>query len=454
MKKLHKNKSRVKPILLVMIVTIGLIIFLKFQKHNIDSIAAIGQSKIVEYPLLAPPDVGSILTKVSSEAKETNSLDIEISEYRFSYKDAQVILAKKEKNFYYALDRAVARIVLLELDDKGRIQVKRNYSLGKLLGGALNRIYLMGMVYGDHKLYISMVRYSSFDDNVCPKVELFEFDDDLKNSKVIFSSSPCLADPPYHEIGAQLALSSNYIYIVGGNRLLDLGPVFFPSDIAKKCCKNKTFSEALNMTNLLGKTVRIDRKTYSYETISQGHRSPQGLFYDRERGVLWETENGPRGGDELNIIKTGRDYGWPQVTLGEPYDQIGNLGTRYNSHKLYERPYYSWTPSVSPSQLGVINKSDFVASWSENLIAGSLKDKSLYRFKLDDSLVLSYVERIYVGERIRSIAISYGNIVMGTDTGKIMVIKPILKNKPKGLFPATDYGWPSCAFNREDFTCQ
>jgi hypothetical protein len=198
----------------------------------------------------------------------------------------------------------------------------------------------------------------------------------------------------------------------------------------------------MKRTNLFGSIVKVDLNSLKSNKISVGHRAPQGLFYDRERNILFETEHGPRGGDELNIIKNGKDYGWPFVTFGrtyvdEPSDlQIGSSKKRLtNTHDGYEPPIFSWTPSIGVSNLiSISKKSVFSKYWSQDLIVSTLKDNSLHRLKLNKNNSILYDERIEIGLRIRDIAAVDEGIILSTDFGHIIVISPT-SIKVGGQFP-------------------
>jgi glucose/arabinose dehydrogenase len=117
-----------------------------------------------------------------------------------------------------------------------------------------------------------------------------------------------------------------------------------------------------------------------------GHRSPQGLEFDRATGRLWETEMGQRGGDEVNLLRPGRNYGWPLISKGMKYDgtpvDYGNvLGIDFDPATL-EQPVVDLTPSPAVSSF-VIYQGDAFPSWRRSLLVGSLKATELYRMVVD-----------------------------------------------------------------------
>jgi glucose/arabinose dehydrogenase len=122
-----------------------------------------------------------------------------------------------------------------------------------------------------------------------------------------------------------------------------------------------------------------------------GHRSPQGLEFDRRTGRLWSTEMGPRGGDELNLLRPGRNYGWPLTSKGMDYDgtpvEYGKeLGIALDLTKI-EQPVVDLTPSPAVSSFVMYEGAAFPA-WQHDLIVGTLKATELYRFVLDGDRVV------------------------------------------------------------------
>jgi glucose/arabinose dehydrogenase len=108
------------------------------------------------------------------------------------------------------------------------------------------------------------------------------------------------------------------------------------------------------------------------EIYSVGHRSPQGLAVHPATGELWENEHGPLGGDEINIVRAGKNYGWPLVTYGKNYD--GTLVTEYSSREGYESPFMFWVPSIAISGLSFYTGDRFGPTWKGNALVGSMME--------------------------------------------------------------------------------
>lgn len=227
----------------------------------------------------------------------------------------------------------------------------------------------------------------------------------LRKAKVL-RSKPCV--PPrniQHASGRLVRISNNRAYVTLG----DLG---YPG-ISSRSARGQ-----------LGSVLRIGRGVRPVR-ISQGHRNGQGLALD-QRGQLWETEHGPRGGDELNLIVRGRDYGWPFVTLGQPYgsgDYV--MPRRTGTHAGYTPPRTAWVPSVATSELVQVPASwrGWATAAGGDLLMGTLKDRSLWRIRVSaDNRVLQR-ERISVGHRIRDLEVRPDRTIAATtDDGKLLIL--------------------------------
>ncbi|AWX43291.1 Quinoprotein glucose dehydrogenase (PQQ, quinone) [Flagellimonas maritima] len=133
---------------------------------------------------------------------------------------------------------------------------------------------------------------------------------------------------------------------------------------------------------------------------SYGHRNPQGLAIHPETGNLWEHEHGPRGGDEINIVQKGKNYGWPVITYGINYS--GTKITDQTSKEGMEQPIYQWTPSIAPCGMTFVS-SDKYRDWKGNLLVGSLAFQYLERLVIVDNQI-TYREKLLDGMgRLRNV---------------------------------------------------
>ncbi|WP_222984579.1 PQQ-dependent sugar dehydrogenase [Flagellimonas meishanensis] len=134
--------------------------------------------------------------------------------------------------------------------------------------------------------------------------------------------------------------------------------------------------------------------------FSYGHRNPQGLAKHPETGRIWAHEHGPRGGDEINIIGKGKNYGWPVITYGINYS--GTKITNETSRPSMEQPIYQWTPSIAPCGMTFVT-SDKYPGWKGNLLVGSLSFQYLERLVLENDKVV-YREKLLDGMgRLRNV---------------------------------------------------
>ncbi len=188
-----------------------------------------------------------------------------------------------------------------------------------------------------------------------------------------------------------------------GNLFLTNGEHFSDRDMAQ------------TLDNDLGKIVRITpdgaaapgnpfagKSGARPEIWSYGHRNPQGLALNPADGKLWEQEHGPMGGDEINIIEPGRNYGWPRVSHGVNYDGTP-VGTGKAQMAGMEDPLWHWTPSIAPSGMAFYN-GDLFPAWKGSLFNGALKFQLLSRLELKGDRVVKE-ERLLQGlrERIRDV---------------------------------------------------
>ncbi len=166
------------------------------------------------------------------------------------------------------------------------------------------------------------------------------------------------------------------------------------------------------------------------EIWSYGHRNPQGIFYDRKQRRLWSIEHGPRGGDEINLILPGRNYGWPVISYGKEYWGPVQVGEGTEKEGM-EQPVKFYVPSIAPGSLIVYSGKTFPA-WKGNLFAGALKLTHLNRVEIDSSGRAVAEERLLegLGERIRALVESpQGWLYFSTDSGRIFRLRPLENNQ-------------------------
>ena len=157
------------------------------------------------------------------------------------------------------------------------------------------------------------------------------------------------------------------------------------------------------------------------ETWSSGHRNPYGLAFDAT-GRLWETEMGPRGGDELNLILPGRNYGWPEVSEGKNYNGVPI--PPHASQPRFEAPRLFWVPSISPSSL-LIYSGDRFPEWRGSGLIGALSGQALIRVSLTGDKPRK-LEQWDMGARIRFVAQGPdGAVYLLEDDGPLVRLDPL-----------------------------
>ena len=171
----------------------------------------------------------------------------------------------------------------------------------------------------------------------------------------------------------------------------------------------------------------VGRSDARPEIFAYGVRNPQGLFVDPSTGTIWEHEHGPRGGDELNIIVRGHNYGWPAITYGTNYD--GTTISKDAARAGMDQPLVYWTPSISPSGLTIYSGDRFPA-WRGNVFLGALSGAHLRRLELRDGRVTHQEElvlpRPQTPKRIRDVRQGPdGLLYVLTDSGALLRLEPV-----------------------------
>ncbi|MDE0083664.1 MAG: PQQ-dependent sugar dehydrogenase [Gammaproteobacteria bacterium] len=162
------------------------------------------------------------------------------------------------------------------------------------------------------------------------------------------------------------------------------------------------------------------------EIWSYGHRSPQGLAIDPETGAIWQGEHGPQGGDEVNLVLRGRNYGWPVVGYGVNYGPgIPIHGTQQRDGM--EQPHYFWVPSIATSGL-MVYRGDAFPGWKGDIFVGGLAGEQLARLDMDGETVIGE-ETIVRGSRVRDVREGPdGYIYLATENRDD--VSPILRLEP------------------------
>jgi cytochrome c2 len=245
--------------------------------------------------------------------------------------------------------------------------------------------------------------------------------------RTLYETSPCL---PLNtgsrrglrfgglQVGGALALlGENELLVTVGDHEFDgfKRPEALPQDSA----------------NSYGKTVLIRPDSGEAELYTLGHRNPQGLYVGAD-GIAWVLEHGPRGGDELNRLRRGANYGWPAVTYGTDYRlHVWPLNPTPGRHEGFEKPAFAFVPSIAVSQLAGVSGPLFEA-WRGDLLVGSFFG-GLVRVRVEDGRVV-LAEPIRIAGRIRDIAEgSDGRILVWTDENDLVFLEPAASGSAESL---------------------
>ena len=239
----------------------------------------------------------------------------------------------------------------------------------------------------------------------------------IENSQTIYRAFPAYIGTLHY--GSRLVFDGKgNLYVSTGER----------SDI-------ETRPQAQWLNSALGKIVRITKdgkavvdnpfvnnaKSFP-ELYSYGHRNVQGLAIHPISGDLWETEMGPKGGDELNLIKAGENYGWPLITYGIEYSGE-SIGKSISQQEGLTQPIYYWDPVISPSGITFYHNGS-IPEWENNLFIACLSGRHIARIVLKDNKVIGE-ERLLESENERFRDITQGQngaLFAVTDSGKLYKI--------------------------------
>jgi glucose/arabinose dehydrogenase len=242
----------------------------------------------------------------------------------------------------------------------------------------------------------------------------------IENAGVIYRATPAYRGTAHY--------GGRILFDPAGNLLISTGE---RSDMS-------TRPQAQSLTSGLGKIVRITKEGRPVagnpfegqtgarpELYSYGFRNPQGLAFHPETGDLWESEHGPRGGDEINLVEPGANYGWPTITYGLEYSGA-RVGSGIQQQDGMEQPVYYWDPVVSPSGM-TFYSSDRIPEWRNNLFVGSLSGMHIVRLVIEDNRIVGE-ERLLAGESQRFRDITQGSdgaLYAITDQGRLYRIDRI-----------------------------
>jgi glucose/arabinose dehydrogenase len=270
---------------------------------------------------------------------------------------------------------------------------------------AINDIAVLSESATSARLLISYPRLGA--SGSCVEIAIDELDYDRKRQRIKFVSNwfitkPCVPiSAVQHTAGRFAVIDKNSVYVTIG----DLG-----------------YSEIDNRSKRgdLGSIFKLSAK--SAVRVSQGHRNPQGIVLFDKRTLL-AAEHGPRGGDEINVIEVGGDYGWPFVSYGQPYGSGDYVRPGITgSHPGYIEPIKYWVPSIAPTELVQLPAQGW-GDWGRALVLGTLREEVLVFMKVSDTFEVGEGVQVDMGDRIRDLELlSNGALLATTDSGKLITV--------------------------------
>lgn len=236
------------------------------------------------------------------------------------------------------------------------------------------------------------------------KGKLNETDGKVENVSVILRAIPAT--------NSTLQYGSRLVFDKDGNLFVSIGEKSIP----------QARVQAQQLDSYLGKIVRIttdgkpvignpfiNQSGAKPEIYSYGHRNPEGLDINPATGELWESEFGPRGGDEINIIRPGKNYGWPVISYGIEYSGE-KVGDGIQQKEGMEQPVYYWDPVISPSGICFYN-GNAIPEWKNNLFVASLSGQHVDRLVIKENKVVGE-ERLLTDKNQRFRDVAYMNNVL------------------------------------------
>ena len=383
------------------------------------SIAKVGKNVLIQkhYQFLYLDVAQSTLTRLDIEPPENGLL-----------RQIHIRTGKKQREIGRGKKMSIA-------DQLQRKIGKAGYTNILVMKRQQQQIMLIAYAYGNKKNKCMTMRIARIDMPL--NQHLLEWKIKAEDWKVIFETQPCISFAwPFvgDQSGGQMIVSRrpNHIFLTVG----DFGKARSKAD----------FGIVQNTNSDYGRILEININNGLKTNISIGHRNPQGLAFDAQK-KLWSTEHGPRGGDEVNLIQKGKNYGWPFVTYGAYKKPIWRLSKQQGRHENYQKPVYAFVPSIGISRLMLIE--NFAPEWDGDLLVASLKGQTLYRLRIAQSRVV-LAEPIRLGIRIRDIYNHGDGTFVALSRRKFIYIiqrkleKTAKTSGPKNMSSAAMAEWEQC----------
>ena len=376
---------------------------IKFQEDQLKILNRL-VPKMTEFELSFKNSLQDVQIKKLEDVKLSNSMTMEkynlVNRFYSGIKNefpGSGYLDFHKNNLFVLSSRGILGFINTEnLNDINHLkQIENNIDdfLGLIQYQKTHTLSLKDVFIHDNKIYVS---YTDEIEKDCWNTSVIHGNINYKSIKFekLFISDECInynvvPEFEFHQSGGRI------VQFDDNNILLTVGEY-----------RDRSLAQDENSFN--GKTVKININNGDSKIISMGHRSQQGMYFDKENNVIVQTEHGPKGGDEINIIEVKNindkkilNYGWPVSSYGEHY-RGKKGGEKYKKFPLYKshseygfiEPLKFFVPSIGISEITKIDNDQYVLS--------SLRDKSLYFFKLDNKKVSNF-KRVTVNERVRDI---------------------------------------------------
>ena len=243
-------------------------------------------------------------------------------------------------------------------------------------------------------------------------------DADWTSQETIYEAPQDTYSGAGHHFGAKIAFDKEgHVFFSVGERGTNMG--------------------AQSQTTPFGKVMRLnddgsvpkDNPLEGNPMWSYGHRNQQGLAFDAQ-GNLWDTEHGPRGGDEFNLIKKGGNYGWPVVAFSINYNDTPFVTPWPRADQKFVQPVYRWLPSIAASGLALV-KGDAFPGWKDDLLAGGLAGNTVWRMRVKDGKLVEKEEVLAGLGRVRDVNVAKDGTVYVALNGpdKIVRLVPTSENR-------------------------
>ena len=389
---------------------------------------------------------------------KTNSFNFQLNSFGIYKNGTSTISAtkmmSKNKTLVFAADRVSASVQkYVYSQDSTQINNLIFDSEIRLVSGNFEG-YIFDLLVDENNLYVSSVKIPK-SLNECNVFQILKipildnFNIESESANVFWKSDSCIKtypkNPGWHDFQGRLAAGEKHIYLTAGLMIASTAAGFYPNPNVSNLGPN--LDDEIEKNQLFGGVIKIEKKSGKGKSVAKGFRGPSGVVVTKtNKGeMVFVVDHGPRGGDELNLLAENKNFGWPKVSYGLPYNgfvipENGLIKTQFGSHEGFEKPIYYWAPSIAPSQLIVLTENlDSLSSFARgDLILSSLKAHSIFRIKLNNFSQVSSIEQVDIGTRIRDISMENKNIFLSTDDGRIIILKVDNSKIESGIFPSEE----------------